>query len=83
MQTDRQLEILRHALGLKSDGSGRAYRHHFVTGPGSDDYNDCTALVECGLMVRRRGNALTGGDDLFLVTDAGRAAAHIGAEKNG
>lgn len=73
--SDRQIEILRHALGVKPDGSGRVYRGHFVTGPGSTDYDDCVALVERGLMVRRRGTVLTGGDDLFLVTDAGRAAA--------
>lgn len=71
----RQREILRHALGLRPDGSGRSYRHHFVTGPGSDDFDDCVLLVERGLMARRPGNVLTGGDDLFLVTDAGNEAA--------
>lgn len=72
---DKRLGILRHSLGLKADGSGQPYRNHFVTGPGSDDYDACMALVDAGHMTRRAGNALSGGDDIFYVTDAGRAAA--------
>lgn len=71
----KQLHILRHSLGLSSSGKGHCYRNHFVTGEGSDDHGSCIALVESGHMVKRRGNALTGGDDLFTVTDEGRAAA--------
>lgn len=73
----KQLHILRHSLGIERSG-GREYRNHFVTGPGSDDYADCTALVEQGLMTRRAGNALSGGDDIFYVTEAGKAAAKRG-----
>ena len=41
--TDKQREILRHTLGV---GRGRmGWRNHFCTGPGSDDYADCEALV--------------------------------------
>lgn len=43
--TTRELEILRHSLGLKNNGSSRQYRNHFVTGEGSDDYPHCVALV--------------------------------------
>lgn len=68
-----QLHILRHALGLNQ--TGNEYRNHFVTGPGSKDYNHCMALVKNGHMTRRSGSCLTGGNDLFLVTDPGRAAA--------
>jgi hypothetical protein len=32
------------------------------------------ALVSAGLMTVRPGNALSGGDDVFHVTDAGKAA---------
>ena len=71
----RQLHILRHALGIGDDGTRAAYRNHFVTGEGGVDHPHCMALVESGHMVRRDGSMLTGGDDLFLVTDAGRAAA--------
>jgi hypothetical protein len=71
--TERQIDILRHALGLNR--GKEAYRNHFVTGKGSSDYADCCALVETGLMVYRKGNELTGGDDLFQVTEAGRRVA--------
>ena len=70
-----QLGILRHSLGLRDDGRGRSYRNHFVTGEGSTDYPHCMALVGSGLMTSRKGNALSGGDDIFIVTDAGRLAA--------
>lgn len=73
--TTKELDVLRHSLGLDSNGRGRAFRNHFVTGEGSDDYSACCALVDAGLMTRRNGNALSGGDDIFIVTDAGRAAA--------
>jgi len=65
------LHVLRHSLGLREDGTGRAYRNHFVPGEGSDDYPICCALVDDGLMTRRKGNELTGGADLFIVTPRG------------
>lgn len=71
MADSQQLEILRHSLGLTR--SKEAYRNHFVTGPGSDDHPTCMALVEAGLMKRHQPSALTGGDDCFSVTEAGRA----------
>jgi len=73
--SEQQLHILRHALGVGEDGCGTSYRSHFVTGKGGADHQHCMALVERGYMVQRTGNAVTGGDDLFMVTDAGRAAA--------
>jgi len=67
--TEAQRDILRHALGV---GRGRAgWRNHFVTGPGSDDYSDCESLVAAGLMTKRIGNPLSGGDPVYRVTDAG------------
>ena len=75
MSTEKQIGILRHALGLKPNGSGEPYRRHFVTGPGSDDYDDCEALVAAGLMVKRPGSELSGGDPTFLVTAAGTTEA--------
>lgn len=68
----RALSVLQHALGVDQYGRGTQYRRHFVTGPGSDDYATCCALVEAGHMTRRDGSPLTGGDDLFLVTHEGR-----------
>lgn len=73
--TEQQLLILRHSLGIGDDGNGRAYRNHFVTGEGSTDYPSCIALVEAGMMTRRRGDPLSGGDDIFLVTPKGALAA--------
>ncbi len=69
-----ELHILRHALGVGDGGLERSYRNHFVTGEGGSDHQHCLALVARGYMVQRVGNAMTGGDDLFTVNDAGRAA---------
>lgn len=71
----RKVRILRNALGIGESGKRPELHNHFVPGRGSDDYADCMALVEEGLMIRRTGNELSGGEDTFLVTDAGRDAA--------
>jgi len=71
---EAELHILRHALGVGEHGWERNYRNHFVTGPGGADHQHCMALVARGFMVQRAGNAITGGSDLFNVTQAGRAA---------
>lgn len=68
--TEKQRDILRHTLGVGRGGIG--WRNHFVTGPGSDDYADCEALVAAGLMAKRSGGPLSGGDPVYRVTDAGR-----------
>jgi hypothetical protein len=65
------LQILQHSLGLNEFGQGSQYRNHFVTGSGTTDYPTCMALVEQGLMTRRSGSAISGGSDIFSVTDAG------------
>ena len=67
-----QQDILRHALGLGR--SDREYRNHFVTGPGSTDYPHCESLVADGLMTKRPGHPLSGGDPIYTVTELGRAA---------
>ncbi len=68
------LHILQHALGVDEHGQGDQYRSHFVTGAGSDDHPTCLALVEQRLMTRRDGASLPfGGNDLFHVTELGRA----------
>lgn len=73
--TPQQLGILRHALGLRDDGSGRPYRNHFVTGPGSTDFDGCEALVASGAMRKRAGSPLSGGDPIYTVTAEGEAVA--------
>jgi hypothetical protein len=72
--SEAQLHILQHSIGADEyghivRGGGRNY---FVTGEGSDDYPHCMALVSAGLMTRRAGSAISGGDDIFHVTEAGR-----------
>jgi hypothetical protein len=69
----KPLNILQHALGLDQYGQGRAYRNHFVTTKGADDWKTCTDLVSQGLMVRHGPSWLYGGESsyCFLVTPAG------------
>jgi hypothetical protein len=69
-----QKELARHALGLPNVRR-RSYRNHFVAGEGHSDFTNWLAMVEAGEAKRRKGNALTGGDDLFRLTKAGAEAA--------
>lgn len=69
-----QIDLMRHALGAGRRRQ-RETRNYFVTGPGCADYGLCEELVASGLMRRHEGNDITGGDPIFTVTDAGRAAA--------
>lgn len=68
--TDKQLDTLRHTLGYNY--SPRHVRNAFVTGPGSDDFADCMALVELGLMENRGDSSLLRGR-CFAATEAGHA----------
>lgn len=75
--TPTQLHILQHTIGRDEYGQPRSasnpeFRNYFVTGDGGRDHADCMALVAAGLMTRRRGHPLSGGGDVFHVTDAGR-----------
>lgn len=45
---------------------------------GEDTFADCEALAQAGLMIRHRGNELTGNDDVFTVTEAGKTVARLG-----
>jgi hypothetical protein len=71
--TRARLHVLQHSIG--ADQYGRIVRgggrNHFVTGEGSIDHRHCMVLVAAGLMTRRAGSAISGGDDIFTVTDAG------------
>lgn len=72
--TPAQKELARHALGLPN-ARRLSYRNHFVAGEGHGDFTNWLAMVEAGEAKRRKGNALTGGDDLFWLTKAGAEAA--------
>lgn len=79
----KQLHILQHSIG--ADQYGRIVRgggrNHFVTGEGSTDHPHCMALVASGLMTRRSGSAISGGDDIFHVTDSGREYVRTNSTK--
>lgn len=67
--TSDQLHILQHSLGVDQYGRGSIYRHHYVGDPES-----FRPLVELGYMVEYPPSDLTGGDPLFIVTEAGKEA---------
>ncbi len=70
--TSEQLHILQHSLGVDKHGQGGMCRNHFCAG--GADVTTCRELVVVGFMIERAGSDLTGGDPLFHVTEAGRAA---------
>lgn len=78
--TIRHMELMRHALGLPNKEKAPC-RNHFVTGPGSDDYDDWQNLVGLGVATRAEGSALTGGDYLFKVAEAGISAVLLPGER--
>lgn len=71
------LHVLQHALGRDQYGKsrdGRAdYRNHFCPGRGSVDFATCREAVAQGLMIEHPPRALSGGDHVFTVTEAGKA----------
>lgn len=77
----QQLAILRHALGVGEHGWDRSFRNHYVTGAGGADHAICMELVAAGLMLRGKPSVLTGGSDVFVVTDIGRAAVAATADQ--
>lgn len=69
-----QLQILQHSLGLDEYGQGESYRNYFVASEGHHDWENLLWLVAAAMMTRRAGNDLSGGGDVFHVTDAGKRA---------
>lgn len=70
--TERQLRMLRHALGL--DQAKESYRNHYCANPGD---TDCARLVAYGLMEHVRTGVPTGGLETFRVTELGRAVVRV------
>jgi len=68
--SEKEREVLHHATGWNS---GQAlFRNHFCTSPEGDDWETIQALCVRGLMrIGRKPSALSGGDTIFVVTDAG------------
>lgn len=69
------LRILQHALGRDQYGkcSRDTSRNHFCAGEGSDDFALCRDAVAKGLMREHAPREISGGDHIFVVTDAGRS----------
>lgn len=71
------LHVLQHALGRDQYGKskdGRAdYRNHFCAGEGHADLATCRGAVTQGLMREHPPSEISGGDSIFVVTDAGKA----------
>ena len=72
--TPRQIELARHALGLRPTRL-ISHRNHFVAGPGHPDYADWMAMVAGGQAVRRESEHLLPGDVMFHLTRAGAELA--------
>lgn len=72
------LHVLQHALGRDEYGQrprGRTddYRNHYCAGEGHHSFDVCRAAVAQGLMTERAPCEISGGDFIFVVTEAGKA----------
>lgn len=72
--TPHQRKLARHALGLPNSRR-KSYRNHFVASEGHDDFQCWMAMRSAGFAKHRKGNSITGGDDVFWLTLAGALAA--------
>lgn len=75
--SDRQLHILRHALGISQ--TGNEYRNHFD--PGGKDIADCEALEALGLMTTFRREWMPG--PIYQCTEAGKKIARSRQKRAG
>lgn len=71
--TERQRELMRHALGLSQ--KKESYRNYFAAAPGTDDFHEWVNMQLSGAAMRGRTinqppNELV----IFHVTEAGRRA---------
>lgn len=76
MMEARQLDVMRHALGVQSvNGKWTApYRNHYVAG--ADDVDIWDGLVASGhAVLSRKPSELSGGMPVYSVTDHGKTAA--------
>lgn len=74
------LHILQHALGRDEYGQTRSrgghgaedYRNHYVAGEGHHSFALCRQAVSNGLMIEHPPSDLSGGDCVFVATEAGK-----------
>lgn len=77
--TDRQLELARHALGLRN-GKKVSYRNFFCAGREHQDWPDWYAMWIAGFAHHRIHVPHFGGDDIFHLTRKGAEAALLPGE---
>jgi hypothetical protein len=73
---EKLLHVLQHALGRDQYGKrhrAEDYRNHFCAGEGHTDFATCREAVAQELMREHPPSALSGGDYIFVVTEAGKA----------
>lgn len=70
MMTARQIDLARHALGLRPSRL-ISHRNHFCAGPNHDDFAEWEAMVAAGFAVKRENKYLPPGDVMFHLTRAG------------
>ncbi len=68
MDEEEELAILRHALGLNEDGTGRAYRNYYAAEPND---KDCATLEQKGDMRSSSRTPLQGELKYYYVTGQG------------
>jgi hypothetical protein len=78
--TPRQIELARHALGLRPSCLV-SHRNRFLAGPGHPDYADWQAMVAAGQAKRLESEYLPPGDVLFHLTRAGAELALLPGDK--
>jgi len=70
--TEAERHVLEHSTGWLSRQP--LYRNHFCASEGHHDWAALQSLCERGLMaIGRKPGPLSGGDTVFIVTDAGIA----------
>lgn len=72
--TPEQIELARHALGLK-DGHKQSYRNYFVAGQDHPDFPNWQAMAKAGEAFHHGPNPIFGGDYCFVLTRDGAKAA--------
>jgi len=69
--TAKERHVIDHSLGYPKPGR-KPYRNHFCASEGHSDWETLQALCARGLMgVGRKPGELSGGDTVFIVTEAG------------
>lgn len=71
--TDKQREVMEHALGIKGSPGKKPYRNHYSTEPGHHGLKVCEECVWNGWMVRRQPNSIYPYSTFSVTTDGARA----------